>query len=148
MAYPPMWGSPLPYPPHYDILTGQKGGTIPSMKFSGKIFGKRGSVYLYYMKYSIHRDRLGKVFSNYMEKKFDNIRVDEYHNLVFGKPEDNTFLCGMKYMDGEFVLEVPYWSRVIKPLSNTFGEMWEQLLLDYYSDLLPEWLISKIVVEY
>ena len=44
MAYPPMWGSPLPYPPHYDILTGQKGGTIPSMKFSGKIFGKRGSV--------------------------------------------------------------------------------------------------------
>lgn len=100
------------------------------------------------MKYSIHRDRLGKVFSNYMEKKFDNIRIDEYNDLVFGEPENDTFLCGMKYIDGEFVLGVPYWSRVIKPLSNTFGEMWEQLLLDYYSDLLPEWLISKIVVEY
>jgi hypothetical protein len=42
MAYPPWWGSPLPYPPHYDILTGHFGGLIPSMKFSGKIFGKRG----------------------------------------------------------------------------------------------------------
>ncbi len=100
------------------------------------------------MKYSIHRDRLGKVFSNYMERTYDNIHIDEYFNLVDGDPEKDTFLCGLEYMDGEYVLKVPYWSRVIKPLSNTFGEMWEQLLLDYYSDLLPEWLISKIVVEY
>ena len=42
MAYPPWWGSPLPYPPLYDTLTGRKGGLIPSMKFSGKIFGKKG----------------------------------------------------------------------------------------------------------
>jgi len=45
MAYPPWWGSPLPYPPLYDSLTGVLGGLIPSMKFSGKIFGKRGSVF-------------------------------------------------------------------------------------------------------
>ena len=44
MAYPPMWGSPLPYPPLYDTLTGVFGGLIPSMKFSGNFFGKRGSV--------------------------------------------------------------------------------------------------------
>ena len=100
------------------------------------------------MKYSIHRDRLGKVFSNYMERTYDNIHIDEYFNLVDGDPEKDTFLCGLEYMDGEYVLKVPYWSRVINPLSNTFGEMWEQLLLDYYSDLLPKWLISKIVVEY
>ena len=45
VAYPftPLWwGSPLPYPPHYDILTGGFGGTILTMKFSGNFFGKGG----------------------------------------------------------------------------------------------------------
>jgi len=49
VAYPftPLWwGSPLPYPPHYDILTGKKGGTILTMKFSGKFFGKKGVVWI------------------------------------------------------------------------------------------------------
>ena len=50
---PLWWGSPLPYPPHYDILTGGFGGTILTMKFSGNFFGKRGSLYLLNMKYII-----------------------------------------------------------------------------------------------
>ena len=101
------------------------------------------------MKYSIHRDRLGKVFSNYMERTYDNIRIDEYFNLVDGDPDQDRYLCGLYYQDGEFVLKVPYWSRAIKPLSNTFGDMWEQLLFDYYKDMMSKsgFLISKIVVE-
>jgi len=37
---PPWWGSPLPYPPLYDTLTGGFGGTILTMKFSGNFLGK------------------------------------------------------------------------------------------------------------
>ena len=75
MAYPPMWGSPLPYPPHYDILTGQKGGTILTMKFSGNFLGKRGSIYLLNMKYIISETQYKKLIS-------ENTRVVQLERYI------------------------------------------------------------------
>jgi len=75
MAYPPMWGSPLPYPPLYDILTGVFGGTILTMKFSGNFLGKRGSIYLLNMKYIISETQYKKLIS-------ENTRVVQLERYI------------------------------------------------------------------
>jgi hypothetical protein len=73
--YPLWWGSPLPYPPHYDTLTGVLGGTILTMKFSGKFLGKKGSLYLLNMKYIINETQYKKLIS-------ENTRVVQLERYI------------------------------------------------------------------
>jgi ATP-dependent helicase YprA (DUF1998 family) len=78
VAYPftPLWwGSPLPYPPLYDTLTGVFGGTILTMKFSGKFLGKKGSLYLLNMKYIINETQYKKLIS-------ENTRVVQLERYI------------------------------------------------------------------
>ena len=98
------------------------------------------------MKYAIEKDKLNKVFATYIERIFDDIRIDEENDLVDGNVNDGTYLGGVVLRDGKYIFSVPNWSRLIRPLSNTFGDMWEELLLDYVRSKLPDYTISKFVL--
>ena len=110
-------------------------------------------VYLLHMKYSIDREKLNKVFSKFLESTYKDIRIDENGDLVSGVDTgniaDTTYLAlrgRQKEKDG-YVLSVPAWSKAIRPLSNTFGDMWLELLSDYVKNNSHEYPISKIVME-
>ena len=107
------------------------------------------------MDYTIEWERLSKVFSKFLERTFDDIRIEKrklselsnkYADLTDGKPEDGNYLAGVYYRDTEFWVYVPDWSRIIRPTSNTFGDMWKELLMDYFQRRLPEIPISNIII--
>lgn len=100
------------------------------------------------MDYIIDKERLNKVFVIFLERTFRDIRIDYHSHLVDGDPEENNFLGSIEYSNyyNDTVLRIPKWSRLIKPLSNVFGDMWEQLILNYVS-ILFNYKISKVVIE-
>lgn len=99
------------------------------------------------MDYIIDRERLNKVFAIFLERTFKDLRLNELNHLVDGRPEDGNFLGEVMYSrEGEYIIRIPEWSRLIKPLSTTFGDMWEVLLVDYVQDMLPDYLVSKVYI--
>ena len=108
------------------------------------------------MDYIIDRERLNKVFAIFLERTFKDLRLNELNHLVDGRPEDGNFLGEVMYFkqfepnvpprQGEYIIRIPEWSRLIKPLSTTFGNMWEVLLVDYVQDMLPDYLVSKVYI--
>ena len=107
------------------------------------------------MNYTIEWERLSDIFSKFLERTFDDIRIEKgklselsnkYADLTFGNPEDGNYLAGVYYRDTEFWVYVPNWSSIIRPISNTFGDMWEELLMDYFQRRLPEIPISKVLI--
>ena len=100
------------------------------------------------MDYIIDKERLDKVFSIFLERTFRDIRIDYRSHLVDGDSEDNNFLGSIEYSNyyNDTVLRIPKWSRLIKPLLNMFGDMWEQLILNYVS-ILFDYKLSKVVID-
>lgn len=101
------------------------------------------------MDYIVNKEQLNRAFSKFLESRFRDIHIDNNGDLAVYIDRDKNLLAlrGRSKESGTDVLFVPTWSRLVGPLSNTFGDMWVDLLLDYVKDKSQKYPISKIVIE-
>lgn len=101
------------------------------------------------MDYTISEDRLFEVFSHYMEKRFGELHMDSYSDEVYSKIKDGEviYLGHVDYIRsaGQFMF-VPYSinSQMFTGMENTFGDVFNNLLLRYLQTNFPEFNIEGI----
>ena len=100
------------------------------------------------MDYKISEDRLFEVFSHYMEKRFGTIHIANYGNEVyFYKDGTPTQLGYVEYIRsaGQFMFVLySKHNQMFNGLKNTFGDVFDDLLLRYLQTNFPEYNIEGV----
>ena len=100
------------------------------------------------MDYKISEDRLNQVFSRFMEKTFGELFVPEerYPHVKYKDSSGEDKMLGLIHYDryaARFVFVIDNDAKV-KNIKNTFGDMWENLLLTYINNKFPGYNVEEI----